>query len=70
VQNKQGQVLLIGRARYGGIEVDGQPGLLNFTAFEAAAGRLCLECVLQRHLACDAMQQITSQVSCHTYTSF
>ncbi|GAB4814380.1 hypothetical protein N2152v2_001426 [Parachlorella kessleri] len=37
-KNKQGQVLLIGRARYGGIEVQGQPGLLNFTAFEAAAG--------------------------------
>jgi hypothetical protein len=38
VQNKQGQLLLIGRARYGGIEVKGNAGLLNFTAFEAAAG--------------------------------
>ena len=31
-------MLLIGRARVGGIEVRGQAGLLTYTQFEAAAG--------------------------------
>lgn len=40
-------MLLIGRARPGGIEVRGTPGLLNFTAFEAAAGTECCAWVVR-----------------------
>ena len=37
-QSKKGQVLALGRAREGGIEVEGKAKLLGFTAFEAVAG--------------------------------
>ena len=37
-QSKQGQLLAIGRAREGGIEVAGQAKLLNYTAFEGISG--------------------------------
>ncbi len=38
VQSKQGQVMAIGRAREGGIEVEGKSKLLGYTAFEDVAG--------------------------------
>ncbi|PRW44524.1 oxidoreductase [Chlorella sorokiniana] len=37
-KSKKGQVLALGRAREGGIEVEGKAKLLGFTAFEAVAG--------------------------------
>ncbi len=37
-QSKQGQVMAIGRAREGGIEVEGKSKLLGYTAFEDVAG--------------------------------
>lgn len=37
-QSKKGQLLAVGRAREGGIEVEGKSKLLGFTAFEDVAG--------------------------------
>lgn len=39
VQSKHGQLMAIGRAREGGIEVEGKSKLLGYTAFEDVAGR-------------------------------
>ncbi len=38
LQSKQGQLLEVGRAREGGIEVQGVNKLLGYTAFEDVAG--------------------------------
>jgi hypothetical protein len=43
-QSKQGQLMAIGRAREGGIEVAGSAKLLGYTAFEDTAGALVCVC--------------------------